>query len=247
MACFSPRTIENARFICPCVLTIVALFTIPIGISMIADAGLADVATQFTALGKVCNVSSIRHWTKTVTSTRFAGSGTSQKKYFSHSCWDYYIYDIDAPTLNGTNFTSRSEGLQRTISESCAKTTKEPAAGSFALGQIYDCWVPSPGYSRANLPAGYKCGNEVCVKLFNPEKEIENVYAGANGLLLTGGICLAVAFLFCSYSAASQRKMKPAGQRRDGPVVVSGVPVATGTTMSRYVSDGQMVDARDRL
>lgn len=241
MSCCSARTAENARFLCPCILTVVALFTIPIGISMIADAGLADVATQFVALGPVCNVSYVRHWTKTVTSTRFAGSDTAKKKYFNYACWDFYIYTIDVPSLNGTNYTSRSEGVQRTISESCAKTTKNEAVGSFELGTIYDCWVPTAEYSKSNLPAGYKCGNDACVKLFNPTIEIEKVYAGANGLLLTGGICVAIAFLICSYSAALQRRLK-AGQQQGGPVIVTGVPVASGTR-NRFVSDGQVVNA----
>ena len=63
----------------PLVLSIVALILLPLGISMIADAGLANVETDFIALGKVCNVTAIHHRSDTITSTNFAGQGLQEE------------------------------------------------------------------------------------------------------------------------------------------------------------------------
>ena len=94
MSCCPARTAANARFYCPCVLSIVALILLPLGISMIADAGLANVETDFIALGKVCNVTAIHHRSDTITSTNFAGQGAARRKYYTHACWDYYNYTL---------------------------------------------------------------------------------------------------------------------------------------------------------
>lgn len=248
MSCCPARTAANAQFYCPCVLSIVALILLPLGISMIADAGLANVETDFIALGKVCNVTAIHHRSDTITSTNFAGQGATRRKYYTHACWDYYNYTFVAPPFSSTaTYVSRPEAIKRTVNLRCSEAPIVKRNTSFQLGKLYHCWAPADGKSKANLPESYKCGNSACVKLFNPEQEIINVYSGANGLLLGGGICAMIAFAFCSYSAALRKKQIAlhAQEAQRAAVVVSGVPVSSSSP-SDFVAQGHAVVDVDR-
>lgn len=156
-----------------------------------------------------------------------------------------YTYTFSSSTDASLNFSSRTESLQRSLTR-CSETPKL-ASPSFVLAETYECWAPTSGFSKANLPLSYFCGNDYCWKLFNPHDEIRNAQDGAHGIVTGGVICGSLSFLLITWEAywrAIAMRREEAQRPREfsggGDIVVRGVPVAssTGQAQGGFVAEG---------
>lgn len=75
-------------------------------------------------------------------------------------------------------------------------------AFTYTPGETYPCWAPTVGNNRDNLPSGYNCGDgaspagDACVKLWDPQVELDAAAEGAGNLLTAGIVLLVIGILF---------------------------------------------------
>mmetsp|Transcript_4539 Transcript_4539/g.7323 ORF Transcript_4539/g.7323 Transcript_4539/m.7323 type:complete len:81 (-) Transcript_4539:240-482(-) len=63
----------------------------------------------------------------------------------------------------------------------------------FEVGTSYDCWKPTiPG----PFSDFYNCGNDDCMKLIDPQKEVDSAEGAATGLKIAGIVCLSLGIPF---------------------------------------------------
>ena len=72
---------------------------------------------------------------------------------------------------------------------------------TYRPGETYPCWAPTAGNNRDNLPSVYNCGDgaspagDVCVKLWDPQSDVDAAADSAADLLTAGIIVLVLAIL----------------------------------------------------
>jgi hypothetical protein len=88
---------------------------------------------------------------------------------------------------------SRIEENQRCLDCNCASTSREtcktdPWQAAYKKNETVTCWKPTG--IASTLPPGYRCGNGLCYKIFDPQEDENKNEAAAKDLLVSGALCL---------------------------------------------------------
>ena len=140
--------------------------------------------------------------------------GTSdQETTYPCGCTDIYFYIISAPQLADIDqfyaekggdyqYDSLESPIDREGVNDCSEGSVSPP--KWTIGEENKCWRPSnPEQGVSDL---YRCGNDECIKVFDPEFDVDAAGTGGKGLWITGAVLLSVALPF--FIAAFVVKMK---------------------------------------
>jgi len=170
-----------------CSILISGMILIPAGNAAKESASLLDVDNDFTYLGQSCQIRIVGHETDTTKE----GSDGNQHVL----CWDLYTYSFSKEGETIT-YLSKAERVFRSKSpgederSACFGDEAEP---TFTVGQLAKCWEPKV----LPVPEEYQCGNEACVKVFDPADDIADALAAAQGMIGGGIACFVVGCLCC--------------------------------------------------
>jgi len=169
-----------------------------------------DSAESFKSLGASCVIKEVQHTTKTLQGQRWASSALV--------CWDVYSYlfakadDLFTKAdYTAIVYKSREEGLERSwrraeddqISPcSCVRKNAQcgwpdlSQAATFKTGQVVECWEPHVD----ELHRMYRCGrgNKECVKIFDPQLDVESAQAVAKRVRVVSVLLFLFATAACS-------------------------------------------------
>ena len=183
--------------------TIGAAVFLPVGAKQKADAAAMNPAEDFAVSGTQCQVTAAKLGER---QTWSSGGGTqSNTQSDKYKCYDWQQYDF---THDGAAYTSmrleklRSSGKTGYCSRDKRRQeySKEQTPAEFKGDQKYKgpypegvtCWEPTstPVNSR------YKCGNEKCIKIFDPADDKGALAKDADNFVYAGIACAAVAAVF---------------------------------------------------
>ena len=121
-------------------------------------------------------------------------------------CYDHYVPHFTFTLSPGVDLTERSEATARSVRGACGSTGLSAIVGpTFSAGDTIDCWAPSPVVELSEEQRqAYFCGNDLCVKLFDPLSESDNFLKGQKvsgqlGLLTGSGLVGLGGVMFCIF------------------------------------------------
>ena len=202
-----------SMFGCCGVLFLISVILMPLGAIALKEANSANPEEDFRALGSVCNVTGVQHCWETGRRTE-RHNGRDRDVDTCTDKYEYFFTVTDGSAELLYTYQSREERNMRDNDRSCGRTgspsntgcwdgswqydtSGAPAYRTYTPGATYQCWAPTAGNNRANLPSVYNCGDgaspagDACVKLWDPQDEVDAAADAASGML-AGGIILLV-------------------------------------------------------
>ena len=139
--------------------------------------------------------------------TRYAPHAATDEYYFTVTDGSYELLDT---------YQSREERNERDNDRSCGRAGSATNTGcwsgswetdtsgggayrTYTPGETYPCWAPTAGNNRDSLSSIYNCGDgaspagDECVKLWDPQAEVDAAADAATGMLAAGIILLVFA------------------------------------------------------
>jgi hypothetical protein len=136
-------------------------------------------------------------------------------------CEEVYFYLISAPQLvnvsdfyigTGDNYVYVYQSIESVFNKNqndCNDNTGSFAAPTFSIGEQYQCWRPSnPG---DELPGAYKCGNDECIKVFDPQNDADAAEVNAKAMWISGAVLLGLILPMCCVSGYLRAKIPGRG------------------------------------
>jgi hypothetical protein len=122
---------------------------------------------------------------------------TTAAKYYTRVCKD--LCDdrkcVDRLKLNPLH---QPGDCDPTTKRGRSRKVVNKAPCQFDENTMVDCWIPAGRIKRADVHEGYDCGNEDCLKVFDPAVELELHNLGrCRTVMMVGIILLGIAFTCC--------------------------------------------------
>ncbi len=175
---------------------------VPIGVQKQKEANQLDPQTEFTLVEDPgCNITEVVFVKSNQEWCEKKINGRNQQ--VKCGCEDMYVYNFAAPQLvnvssfyidTGDNYVYQSiEDFINGQRDDCNSGSR--ALPRYSLGEQTECWRPSePG---GEIPGSYRCGNEECIKLFDPVYDAEAADIQAKELWIFGTVLLSLTIPAC--------------------------------------------------
>ena len=152
-------------------------------------------------------------------------------------CWDLYTATFDAVSLNLPDLRSETEVVFRgeiNCGSGCGCSIDAPNGGIgqgcagkvIKWGETLMCWSPAVADLGRQKEDTYKCPNEACVKLFDPQLALDHAVLMGIGELTSGTVIGGIALIGLASCCALAYCMKQGKQQRIVRFVNNHVPVA---------------------
>ena len=112
-------------------------------------------------------------------------------------CQDVYFYTFEATQLaeeddfyagrSGYIFDSREHWIDREAQDCDKSTRMDPL---FDAGDVTECWRPA--VPDEDLPKQYRCGNSDCIKVLDPQLDVDRAQGIAKAFWISGSAVLGV-------------------------------------------------------
>jgi len=184
---------------------------LPVGLLKQKEANDLDPGLDFTQISPDCNITEAVFVSS---ETRYCDrkQGSSNVRY-ECGCDDIYFYIISAPQLADINdfYIGRGDdykfdSMQQTIdrgNDSCSYGTLSPP--QWDAGEETACWMPSyPGEEIAKL---YRCGNDECIKVFDPQNDADKANGIAMAFWISGAVIAGISITLFAGACMVKTKM----------------------------------------
>jgi len=214
--------IENSKCCCwlgvafGMALIIAGSVLVPFGLRDEKEALALDPEADFFLLDEPCSIDS--HVYVESNQKRCCEKSGDSTKCRDCGCEDVYYYVFDAMQLVdeegydyiGSGYQSDFFTVDRLFTKSCDNSS--PKLPPWEQGEQVQCWRPSqPGVA---LPRQYQCGNEDCIKIFDPQQDKDEAHANAVRMRYGGLVTFVVAFI-CIFCIAAPSYWKLRKARRE--------------------------------
>ena len=147
-------------------------------------------AEDFDFLGKVCQITSIAHeWrTYSVSNAGHISHNTELEETFCEDKWQATFMVPASTGMSEKSVTARWEAEIRPGVDDCGEGADDEVGGSFEIGEEVDCWKPADNGNKDDVSELYRCGNDDCIKIFDPAEEIKTHSNAGYYIMLVFGI-----------------------------------------------------------
>jgi len=190
--------------VCSAILLIAGAICTPFGVTRKKEADDLDASSDFMTLADGCTVTA----TQVCFENQEISGNTGWVWDRRFQCYENYKYDFSL-TADRTSLPESIASLPENPSSGTYKSKKVggPTSGGRCDEQGCDrrtnsnygpkdlglntCYAP---YDRDALSSVYKCGDpdKYCVKLFNPQDDVDDWSGGGDVLMIMGIVCLSV-------------------------------------------------------